>query len=112
MVDKELLAAISDLLEEKLETKLEEKLEKKFEEKLAPIRTDILTLYGEVSAIKTELLDIHEDIGVVKSDVLELKSDVRNLQHQSAENQDEILEHFGMIREMQTAMSLMYTEAV
>lgn len=34
MVDKEMLSAISDLLEEKLEQKLEEKLEQKLDEKL------------------------------------------------------------------------------
>lgn len=34
MVDREMLSAISDLLEEKLETKLEEKLDQKLEEKL------------------------------------------------------------------------------
>lgn len=68
MIDREMLSAISDLLDEKLEQKLEEKLEekleKKFDEKLQPIydRLDGLesrmdSLEGEVQYIKVVQLE-------------------------------------------------------
>ena len=59
MVDKEMLAAISDLLdrklEEKLEAKLEEKLEKKFEEKLSPIYVRLDRLEKKTEELSDEL---------------------------------------------------------
>ena len=71
MVDKEMLAAISDLLdrkleekleekheeklEVKLEAKLEEKLEKKFEEKLSPIYVRLDRLEKKTEELSDEL---------------------------------------------------------
>lgn len=37
MVDKEMLMAMSEMMDQKLDQKLEEKLEQKFDQKLAPI---------------------------------------------------------------------------
>jgi len=61
MVDKEMLAAISDLLDQKLEEKLEEKLEAKLEEKLEPIydRLDKLDLdmkYVRVFQLENQII--------------------------------------------------------
>lgn len=61
MIDREMLSAISDLLDEKLEQKLEEKLEekleKKFDEKLQPIYDRLDSLEGEVQYIKVVQLE-------------------------------------------------------
>lgn len=78
MVDKEMLAAIEELLDRKLEEKLEEKLEKKFEEKLRPINECLARLDSRMAELKstTEELkstteELNGDITYVKEVLLE-----------------------------------------
>ena len=72
MADQETLDAIAvmlDGLETRLYQKLDEKLEEKLELKLKPIRTDILTLYGEVHGLKNEMADVRDDICELRKDM-------------------------------------------
>lgn len=71
MVDKELLSAISDLLDEKLEQKLEEKLDQKldqkFEEKLQP-------LYDRLDRVEQKVGALEQDVRHIK--VVQLENNV------------------------------------
>lgn len=104
MVDQETLDAIAvmlegleERLEQKLDQKLEEKLEQKLEEKLKPIRTDILTLYGEVHGLKNEMADVRDDIHG-------LRKDVETVRKQTVYNYDKIVDNYAAIRELQTVV--------
>lgn len=55
MVDKEMLTAISGLLDEKLEQKLEEKLNQKLDEKLKPVYERLDILDADVSDLKDQM---------------------------------------------------------
>lgn len=63
MVDREMLSAMSDLLEEKLEQKLEEKLDRKldekldrkFDEKLRPVYNRLESLDEKVGKLETDM---------------------------------------------------------
>ena len=68
MVDKEMLSAISDLLEEKLEQKLEEKLEQKLDEKLEQKLEEKLE-----RKFDEKLAPIYERFDRIETDVKELK---------------------------------------
>ena len=61
MVDKEMLSAISELLdqklEEKLDQKLEEKLEQKFDQKLAPIYARLDKVESELTYVRVVQLE-------------------------------------------------------
>lgn len=61
MVDRELLEAISELLdqklEEKLDQKLEEKLEQKFDQKLAPIYARLDKVESDLSYVRVVQLE-------------------------------------------------------
>ncbi len=78
MVDKEMLSAISDLLEEKLEQKLEEKLEEKLdeklEEKLSTIKCKIDSMESEINTINRRLDNVEQDVRHIR--VVQLENDV------------------------------------
>lgn len=57
MIDREMLSAISELLEEKLEQKLEEKLDQKLEEKLQPIYERLDDLEADMKYVKVVQLE-------------------------------------------------------
>lgn len=61
MVDREMLSAISELLdqklEEKLDQKLEEKLEQKFDQKLAPIYARLDKVESELTYVRVVQLE-------------------------------------------------------
>ena len=100
MADQETLDAIAvmlDGLETRLYQKLEEKLEEKLELKLKPIRTDILTLYGEVHGLKNEMADVRDDI-------CELRKDMDIVKKQTVYNYDKIIDNYAAIRELQTVV--------
>lgn len=64
MSDKELLSAISDIVEAKLE----------------PIKQDIHGLKEEVGSLKEDVSGLKEEVGSLKEDVSGLKEDVSGLQ--------------------------------
>ena len=78
MVDKEMLSAISDLLEEKLEQKLEQKLEEKLdeklEEKLSTIKCKIDSMESEINTINRRLDNVEQDVRHIR--VVQLENDV------------------------------------
>ena len=82
MVDKEMLSAISDLLEEKLEQKLEEKLEEKLEkkldekleEKLSTIKCKFDSMESEINTINRRLDNVEQDVRHIR--VVQLENDV------------------------------------
>lgn len=55
MVDREMLAAMEDLLDRKLEEKLDKKLDQKFGEKLKPINQKLDRLDGRVLRLETSV---------------------------------------------------------
>lgn len=75
MVDREMLSAISELLDEKLEQKLEEKLEQKFDEKLQPVyeRLDGLeaNVIPRLDRLEMDVEDLKKDMRYVKTVQLE-----------------------------------------
>lgn len=83
MVDEEMLAAISELLdkkldekleeklEQKLEEKLEQKLDQKFDEKLAPIYERLDRVEADVKDLKQTTSDLSDDMRYVKVVLLE-----------------------------------------
>ena len=87
MIDKEMLDAISELLDKKLDEKLEEKLEEKlaekleqkleqklnqkFDEKLAPIYERLDRVEADVKDLKQTTSDLSEDMRYVKVVLLE-----------------------------------------
>ena len=104
MADQETLDAIAVMLDgletrlyQKLDEKLEEKLEEMLELKLKPIRTDILTLYGEVHGLKNEMADVRDDI-------CELRKDMDIVKKQTVYNYDKIIDNYAAIRELQTVV--------
>ena len=92
MADQETLDAIAVMLDG-LETRLYQKLD----EKLKPIRTDILTLYGEVHGLKNEMADVRDDI-------CELRKDMDIVKKQTVYNYDKIIDNYAAIRELQTVV--------
>ena len=66
-MDRELLEAISRMMDEKLE----------------PIKKDIAGLKGDVSNLKEEVSTLKEDISTLKEDVSVLKDDVSSLKETS-----------------------------
>ena len=78
MVDREMLSAISELLDVKLEQKLEEKLEQKFDEKLQPIyeRLDGLeaNVIPRLDRLETDVEDLKSDMHYVR--IVQLENNV------------------------------------
>ena len=86
-----------DGLERRLDQKLDQKLEEKLEKKLKPIRTDILTLYGEVHGLKNEMADVRDNI-------YGLRKDMDTVKKQTIYNYDKIIDNYAAIRELQTVV--------
>lgn len=78
MNNKELLLAISDMLDEKLEKKLEEKLDAKLDEKLEPIKVDIRTLKDDVSDLKDRVSNLETDMKEVKNEQVRMNLVIKN----------------------------------
>ena len=70
MVDKEMLSAISELLDEKLD----EKLEQKFDEKLQPICERLDGLEADVSDLKTDVRGLKDEMRYIR--VVQLENNV------------------------------------
>lgn len=67
MSDKELLLALSDLLDKKLTSALE------------PIGADIAQLKSDVAELKSDVVELKSDVVELKSNVVQLSSDVEQL---------------------------------
>lgn len=66
MVDKEMLAAISDLMDQKLEEKLEEKLDQKLDEKLKPVYDRLDKLDENLGSVCGRLDKLESDMKFVR----------------------------------------------
>lgn len=74
MVDKEMLSAISDLLDKKLEEKLEEKLEKKLEEKLdQKLDQKLAPIYERLDRVEADVSDLKQTTGKLTDDMRYVK---------------------------------------
>lgn len=86
MVDKEMLSAISELLDEKLE----QKLDQKFDEKLQPVygRLDSLeaNVIPRLDSLETDVSGLKADVSSLKTDVEGLKNDMRYVKVVQLEN--------------------------
>lgn len=79
MVDKEMLAAMEDLLDRKLDEKLDEKLDQKFDEKLKPINQKLDRLDGRVSRLETSVKKLDERTSRLETSVENLKDGMEKL---------------------------------
>ena len=89
MVDREMLSAISGLLDEKLEQKFDEKLQPVYDRldgletnvipRLDGLETDVGGLKADVQDLKMDVGDLKTDVGDLKTDVGDLKTDVGDL---------------------------------
>ena len=89
MVDREMLSAISGLLDERLEQKFNEKLQPVyerldgFEANMIPrferLETNVIELKTDVDNLKTKVDGLETDVSGLKTDVGELKTDVSGL---------------------------------
>lgn len=57
MVDKEMLAAMSEMMDEKLEQKLEQKLDEKFDQKLRPVFDRLDRLESDMKIVRVAQLE-------------------------------------------------------
>ena len=82
MVDREMLSAISGLLDEKLEQKFDEKLQPVYD-RLDGLETNVIPrldgLETDVGGLKADVQDLKMDVGDLKTDVGDLKTDVGDL---------------------------------
>lgn len=89
MVDREMLSAISGLLDERLEQKFNEKLQPVyerldgFEANMIPrferLETNVIELKTDVDNLKTKVDGLETDVSELKTDVGGLKTDVSGL---------------------------------
>ena len=90
MVDREMLSAISELLDEKLE----QKLEQKFDDKLQPVyeRMDRFeaNVIPRLESLEADVKDLKTDVEGLKTDVEGLRTDVDGLEVKVEGLKDEI----------------------
>ena len=82
MAEKELLSAISEMMEMKIKDgigELKEEIKNEFKalnEQVYELRSDVNTLTSDVSTLKSDVNTLTSDVSTLKSDVNTLKSDV------------------------------------
>ena len=85
MVDKEMLSAMSDLLDEKLDRKFDEKLQPVYDrldtlgQDVSGLKEDVSGLKKDVSKLNDRVSGLEEDVSGLKEDVSGLKEDVSGL---------------------------------
>ena len=89
MVDREMISAISGLMDEKLEQKFDEKLQPLYNRldgleanvipRLDSLETDVKDLKTDIGGLRTDVEDIKTDVEGLKTDVGGLKTDVKGL---------------------------------
>ena len=84
MVDKEMLAAMEDLLDRKLEEKLDKKLDQKFGEKLKPINQKLDRLDGRVLRLETSVKKLDERTSRLEISVENLKDGMEKLDERTS----------------------------
>ena len=115
MVDREMLSAIADLLDEKLDKKLEpiyERLDRiegdvvelktevvelkadvaELKERAARLETDVAELKTYVAELKTDVAELKMDVAELKTDLAELKTDVAELKERTARLEGDVAE--------------------
>lgn len=80
MVDREMLAAMEDLLDRKLDEKLDEKLDQKFDEKLKPINQKLDRLDGRVSRLEMSVENLKDGMKELDERTSRLETSVEKLE--------------------------------
>ncbi len=91
MVDKELLSAISDLMDEKL----------------VDLKEDVSGLKEDVSGLKEDVSGLKEDVSGLKEDVSGLKEDVSRLQRDVCSLEEGFTSLRGEVRELRADVDVM-----
>lgn len=109
MVDREMLSAISGLLDERLEQKFNEKLQpvyerldgfeanmiprfERLETNVIELKIDVDNLKTKVDGLETDVSNLKTDVSGLKTDVSELKADVSNLKADVGELKTDVSE--------------------
>ena len=80
MTDRELLSAISDMMDQKLKRELQ------------PVKTDIRELKTDVKELRSDVTELQSDVKELRSDVTELQSDVKELRSDVTQLQSNMTE--------------------
>ena len=102
MVDKEMLSAMSGLLDEKLEGLKTDVAELKTD--VAELKTDVAGLKTDVAGLKLDVNGLKADVSGLKTDVSDLKADVSDLKGQMKHVRIELLEN-GVLPRLSTIES-------
>ena len=85
MVDKEMLSAMSDMLDEKLDRKFDEKLQPVYD-RLDTLGQDVSGLKEDVSGLKKDVSKLNDRVSGLEEDVSGLKEDMRYVKVVQLEN--------------------------
>lgn len=80
MVDKEMLAAMEELLDRKLDEKLDEKLDQKLDEKLKPINQKLDKLDNRVVRVETSVKELKDGMEKLSERTSRLETSVEKLE--------------------------------
>ncbi len=103
MVDKEMLSAISDLLEEKLDAKFDQKLQPLYdrmdsvEEKIGTMEEKIDSIEGEIGTIKVQISTMEEKIGTIEGEVGTIKGEL-NTVNQRLDTLEQGVRHISVVQ--------------
>ena len=101
MVDKEMLSAISDLLEEKLEQKLDEKLDQKldakFDQKLQPLYDRMDSVEEKIGTMEEKIDSMEEKIGTIEGEVGTIKGEL-NTVNQRLDTLEQGVRHISVVQ--------------
>ena len=113
MAEKELLSAISEMMEVKIkegigELKKEMKNEfKALNEQVYELRSDVNILKSDVSTLKSDVNTLKSDVSILKDEVSTLKSDVISLKDDNAQIWTELTSMKGQIADLRGAQAEM-----
>jgi len=113
MAEKELLSAISEMMEMKIkegigELKKEMKNEfKALNEQVYELRSDVNILKSDVSTLKSDVNTLKSDVSILKDEVSTLKSDVISLKDDNAQIWTELTSMKGQIADLRGAQAEM-----
>ena len=113
MAEKELLSAISEIMEMKIkegigELKVEMKNEfKALNEQVYELRSDVNTLKSDVSTLKSDVNTLKSEVSILKDEVSTLKSDVISLKDDNAQIWTELTSMKGQIADLRGAQAEM-----
>ena len=99
MTDRELLSAISDMMDQKLKRELQ------------PVKTDIRELKTDVKELRSDVTELQSDVKELRSDVTELQSDVKELRSDVTELQSDVKELRSDVTQLQSNMTELQSDA-